>query len=245
MKSFNFKEKITGGKNVYILAAVSFFLTAIVIGIVYSQTVSTIEKSLSPLSTTQQVNINQQGESDPRKNYRITTVASSSEAKETTTEEVTEKETEESTTEKLIETTEVSVAAVQSFIMPHDGEIIRKYSPDIPVYCETMNDWRTHNGIDIALGEGEEVLSVGNGKVQKVIADSSYGYTIEVDYGSFVARYCGMKQGECVGINDVLQKGDSIGIVDSVPCERESKHHLHFEIVKDGQYEDPSKILLG
>lgn len=231
---------MTQGKNVYILAGVSFCLVAIAIGIVYSQTMSTLEKSLSPVSTTSQVNLNQQGETDPRYVTRVTATTTAAETTETT-----EKAT--SATKELITATTavtaVSASANQGFMMPHDGEIIRKYSPDVPVYCETMNDWRTHHGIDIAVKEGDEVLSVGNGKVKKVLVDPAYGYVIEVDYGSFTARYCGMKQGKSARINDVLNKGDSVGVVDTVPCESKAAPHLHFEVIVEGKDVDPMKAV--
>lgn len=248
MKKFNFKEAFGKPKTVYIMAGVSFCLAAVAIGIVYSQTMSTLEENLPQISTTKQVNQVQIGEEDPRKVTRVTTTKA---VQTTAAEEITvAPETTEAATTAVIATTAASEKEAESaesvqtdFILPHDGEIIRKYSPDVPLYCETMNDWRTHNGIDIAVKEGEEVLSVGNGKVSKVLANATYGYTIEVDYGTFTARYCGMKQGECVGIGQVLHKGDSIGTVDVVPCEASSPKHLHFEVMVEGLHSDPLKVL--
>lgn len=253
MKSFNLKEKFSKGKSIYIMAAVSFCLTAAAIGIIYSQTIKHTKELLPEISTTRQVNNYQTNVSDPR---IFTTEAEEDEAEyeqeadteESTTEEATEEtagatEEEAEATEEVTTSAAVSVIASQTFIKPHDGEIIRQYSPEIPIYCETMNDWRTHNGIDIAVKEGDEAVSVGKGKVSRVIVDSAYGYTVEVDYGSFTARYCGLKQGESVGIGQSLEKGDSVGIIDSVPCESKAGPHLHFEIIKDGMESDPVKTL--
>lgn len=247
MKKFNLREAIGKPKTVYIMAGVSFCLAAVAIGIVYSQTMSTLEENLPQISTTKQVDRVQSGEEDPRKVTRITTT----EPVQTTAAEqltlppattVPVTEAVAATTAATKETT-TATAEKQTFIMPHDGEIIRNYSPDVPLYCETMNDWRTHNGIDIAVNEGDEVLSVGKGKVSKVLANATYGYTVEVDYGTFTARYCGMKQGDCVGIGQMLEKGDSIGTVDVVPCEVNSPKHLHFEVIVDGLHSDPIKVV--
>lgn len=251
MKKFSFKEKFSKAKTVYIMAAVSIGLTAVAIGIVYSQTMNTLEKSLTSISTTKQVHQNQTGEADPRQEQTVTVTAPTTQKKtEPTTKKATTQKQEQ--TEKTTETTAaattsaaVSVAAAQSFIKPHDGEIIRAYSPEVPLYCETMNDWRTHSGVDIAVKEGDEVLSVGRGTVSKVLVDPSYGYTVEVNYGTFTARYCGMKQGESVGIGQVLEKGDSVGVVDTVPCEAKSAPHLHFEVVSEGDCVDPMKAIGG
>lgn len=238
MKKFSFFEKPAAAKTVYILAGVSFCLTAIAVGIFYSETTKKQAENLTSVPTTYQAGRNQQGETDPRYTTRFYTTT------ETTTLPVIEKEITASQAEtKAANVTTQATTVKESYMLPCDGEIIREYSPKIPIYCETMEDWRTHSGVDFLVGEDEEVLSVGKGKVSKVIADSVYGYTIEVDYGDFTARYCGMKQGSCVGIDQLLNKGDSIGQVDNVPCETNSKKHLHFEIIRNDDYADPIKVL--
>lgn len=249
----NFKEKLNKAKTVYIMAAVSFCLAVIAIGVIYSQTMNTIEKNLTQISTTKQVNRTQENVTDPRKitspSYKEKTTAEKIRTTLPSTTKAAEKPTafySENRNEQEPATQASSAAAaasVQSFIRPHDGEEIKPYSPEVPLYCETMNDWRTHNGIDIAVKEGDEVLSVGKGTVSRVAVDSNYGYTVEVDYGSFTARYCGMKQGECVSIGQSVEKGDSIGVVEAVPCEAKSAPHFHFEIIVDGEQVDPAKVL--
>ena len=244
MKRFNFKQKLSKRKSIYTMAAVSLLLSAVAITAVYSRTMNSLEKNLTQISTTKSVHQNQTGVSDPR-------VASTLQSTTALTEAATEAQPEpdfsaeeeisEAQTMEAAATTAPSTALQQSFIRPHDGEIIKAYSPDVPLYSETMRDWRTHNGIDIAINEGDEVLSIGKGTVSKVLVDSAFGYTVEVDYGTLTARYCGMKQGECVSIGQSLEKGDSIGVVEAVPCEAESSPHLHFEIIVDGEEKDPAK----
>lgn len=249
MKKSDLRKAFSKPKTVYTMAGVSLCLAALAIGIVYSQTMENLQKALPQVSTTQQVNVAQSGEDDPRKVTRVTTTKAP--ATTNVTEEITlPPATTVPVTEDAVATTAAPTAEAApaeaeqtDYMMPHDGEIIRAYSPDVPLYCETMNDWRTHNGIDIAVSEGEEVLSVGKGKVSKVLANAVYGYTVEVDYGSFTARYCGMKQGECVGIGQLLEKGDSVGTVDVVPCEANSPKHLHFEVIVEGLHSDPLKVL--
>lgn len=235
MKKLNFGKGFSQRKTVYTMAAVSFCLAVIAIGVVYSQTMKTLKRSLPDLSTTKQVHQNQTSVADPRITM-TTTEKSTQKATTVPTQTTTEKETTVTTTAA------VSVLASQTYIRPHDGEIIRIFSPNVPIYCETMNDWRTHGGIDIAVKEGDEVLSVGKGKVSRVVVDSVYGYTVEVDYGAFTAKYCGMKQGECVGIGENLEKGDSIGVVEAVPCEADSGPHLHFEVLVDGVQKNPAEV---
>lgn len=244
MKKINFFEKPVGARTVYTLAGVSFCLAAIAVGVLYSKTADNVQNMTSRTSTTYQVNINKQDESDPRYSGNIprsTTVASTTESTSAQADtSVTEADT---VSESAVVASTSAESEKQSFMLPCDGEIIRKYSPDIPLYCETMEDWRTHNGIDFAVTDDGEVLSVGKGKVSKVLVDSSYGYTVEIDYGDFTARYCGLEQGTTVGIDQLLNKGDCIGKVAEVPCEKNSAKHLHFEVIRNGDYADPLKVL--
>lgn len=242
MKKIRFFEKTAGAKTVYTLAGVSFCLAAIAVGILYSRTVESLEGITSVPSTTFRVNVEKNDEADPRYNGNIPKSTTEESTTETITAEAVAEEYEEISESAVVATTS-AVTEKQSFMLPCDGEVIRKYSADIPVYCETMEDWRTHSGIDFAVEEGGEVLSVGKGKVSKVLVDSSYGYTVEVDYGEFTARYCGLEQGTTVGINQLLNKGDSIGHVGEVPCEKKAARHLHFEIIRNGDYADPTDVL--
>jgi murein DD-endopeptidase MepM/ murein hydrolase activator NlpD len=107
----------------------------------------------------------------------------------------------------------------------------------------TTGDWRIHKGIDFIAKRGDEVRSIGNGKVVRVVSDPAWGYCIDVDYGEFTARYCGMEQGTTVIIDDVVSKGDTIGKVGFIPCESKQESHLHFEIVRGGANVDPKEIL--
>lgn len=244
MKKIRFFEKPAGARTVYTLAGVSFCLAVIAVAIMYSKTADRVQDMTTRISTTYQVNINKQDEIDPRYSGNIpksTTAESTTEEFVLSTASATE-ETEEIQESAVVATTSADVEK-QSYMLPCDGEVIRKYSPDVPLYCETMEDWRTHSGADFAVPEDGEVLSVGNGKVSKVLVDSSLGYIVEVDYGEFTARYCGLEQGTTVGINQLLNKGDSIGKISEVPCEKKSARHLHFEVIRNGDYTDPMKVL--
>ncbi len=245
MKKIKFFEKPMGARTVYTMAGVSFCLAAIAVGILYSRTSDGVQKLTSATSTTYQVNVNQKDISDPRYSGNIpksTTLATTTEA---TAADITEEITEltEEIKESAVVATTSAESEKQSFMLPCDGEVIREYSPKVPIFCETMEDWRTHSGVDFAVSDDGEVLSVGKGKVSKVLVDSSYGYIVEVNYGEFTARYCGLEQGTTVGIDQLLNKGDSIGKVSEVPCEKNSVKHLHFEIIKNGDYADPIKAL--
>ena len=102
-----------------------------------------------------------------------------------------------------------------------------------------MDDWRVHRAIDFTCERGTPVYSVGNGIVTKVYADTSYGYCIEIDFGDFIGRYCGLEQGTTVKLDTVMKKGDTVGKTGELPCESGQEPHFHFEVLKDGKNVDP------
>ncbi len=224
MKKQDFFKDLFTEKRVYVMAAVTLVLTAVAIGVVYSRSMSIIKGSITTYPTEEYVRQNQTGEADPRTTAPVTSVKT----------EATEKETSvrhsEATTAQSTQATEKEV----SFLAPADGEIITEYSPDVPLYSKTMSDWRTHHGIDIALKENAEIISIADGKVSKAYYDTSFGYVAEIDHGDFTARYCGLDQESAVKINQLLSKGDAVGNIGTVPCEQDDGAHLHFEIVKNG-----------
>ena len=130
------------------------------------------------------------------------------------------------------------------FILPVENtEILKGFSPEVLLFSETMQDWRTHSGVDFSADAGCEIHSVGNGRVSKVISDPQRGYTIEVDYGTFTGRYCAISQENAVGIDTELHTGDVIGTLADLPLESADPPHLHFEALQNGVSVDPMDFL--
>ena len=55
--------------------------------------------------------------------------------------------------------------------MPLDGNVAKGHSGGELVKYETLNEWRTHDGIDIEAAVGTEVKAAADGKVSKVFND--------------------------------------------------------------------------
>lgn len=243
-----FLEKISSGKGFYITAGLSVTSVIAAVLVLYATTTQINEDYIENTTTTEiiteQAENNVTNEADPRDDeYELENEAEN---------EIDEGEAEvvQTTTQTTVSTTQaaqteevVATAENETYILPIDTAIIKDYSMDTVVYSATMGDWRVHTGVDFFVGEDEDILSVGYGTVTKVSAESSWGYVIEVDYGDFVARYCGMRQGTTVSIGTVLSQGDVIGKVDYCPCEASDDTHLHFEILVDGEYVDPFEFI--
>lgn len=235
-KKVRFLEKISSGKGFFITATICICIIFAAGAVIYNSSVNMLRDVL-PEGTTAEVRKNETGIKDPRLTTKATTEKLTTE-KQKPTEKVTN---EPSTIITTAESTEPTFSESKSLIPPATGEIIKGFSVS-PVYDETMGDWRSHGGTDYALKEGEEVKSVGNGKVSKVISDPNWGYIIEVDCGEFTVRYCGLLQGSTVKLNSVVSQGDVIGKVGKIPCESAQESHVHIEVLKDGDRIDFSKI---
>lgn len=129
---------------------------------------------------------------------------------------------------------------------PVKGEIIKEYSGDELVYSQTMNDWRTHNGIDFAAKEGEDVVAVADGTVE-AITDGIMGRCIIILHGgSLRTIYANLAEGAEVKVGDNITAGTVIGKVgNTASAESAEPSHLHFEISVNQETTDPAKYLLS
>ena len=138
-----------------------------------------------------------------------------------------------------------SAAAPEStlpvFIMPTIGNISKSYSVDVLVYSDTMEDYRTHSGIDICAGTGEGVMAAADGVVSEVYAHPMMGYTVVVRHdGSAETVYQNLAEDIAVSVGDTVKSGEVIGAIgDSALIEIAEEPHLHFELRVDGKTVNP------
>lgn len=124
---------------------------------------------------------------------------------------------------------------IQAPIMPLDGEITKDFSNTALQYSATFDDLRIHLGIDIAAQKDTTVKSVAKGTVLSTDESAMLGRTVTVDhYNGIIIKYCGL---ETVNVQNgkILEMGEPIGTVGTIPSECNEQSHLHLEMTRDGE----------
>ncbi len=135
------------------------------------------------------------------------------------------------------------VSAPLEFYLPVTGYLSKDYSLDMPVFSLTMNDYRTHSGIDIQATVGSAVSAVADGEVTKRYTDPFMGVCVEVSHpGGLVSRYMnlGEEYPKDAEVGCPVYSGQTIACVgESAAIEAADTSHLHFELLLDGKRVDP------
>jgi len=122
------------------------------------------------------------------------------------------------------------------YIVPSKGNIMKGYSREELLYDKTMEDWRTHEGIDYAGKIGDSVYAVANGEIIDVGDNEMFGGYIIMKIGDIEARYYNLQNNFDVKKGDLVVKGQIIGgISNRALFEVNENPHLHFETWKDGK----------
>lgn len=134
-------------------------------------------------------------------------------------------------------------SSVQSFIMPTEGKIINKFSNGELVKSETLNDWRTHNGIDIEANVNTEVKAVANGVIKEIKEDPMWGTIIVLELSDkTTCKYANLNNSVKVKVGQQVKEGEILGSIGkTAAAESSQKDHLHFEVMKNNEYVDPEK----
>lgn len=130
-------------------------------------------------------------------------------------------------------------------VQPLKGETVAPFSVDELIYSETMGDWRTHDGIDIAAAEGTKVVSAAEGKVASIVDDYWMGTSITVSCeDGYDLVYASLEKGVNVSVGDTVAPGDPLGVVGTTSLlEEDAGTHLHFAVLQNGVAIDPSVYL--
>lgn len=120
---------------------------------------------------------------------------------------------------------------------PVDGEISMNFGKrEHPITKEV----KEHNGVDIKAPEGTNVVTSITGTVTDVSFDSEKGNYIVIENGNVKTLYAQLAT-TSVKKGDTVTAKQSIGTVGKTG--KATGAHLHFEIMVDGEYVDPSAFI--
>jgi murein DD-endopeptidase MepM/ murein hydrolase activator NlpD len=106
-----------------------------------------------------------------------------------------------------------------------------------------LNIRRPHEGIDISAPAGTPVVATADGVVTYAGMRPGYGWTVEIDHGfGLKTRYAHNQRNFNVKVGDRVRRGDVIAFVGSSGLAKGP--HVHYEVIKDGQAENPEHYRL-
>lgn len=129
-----------------------------------------------------------------------------------------------------------------TFTKPTDGEIICEYAKDNLIYSETLKEWITHTAIDIKADKTSVIKAAADGIVKSIVNDPRYGLTVIMQHDDgYETVYSNLLTAEFVVEGEEIKQGQTIGTAgNTASFESEMESHLHFELLKDGNYLDPN-----
>lgn len=198
-----------------------------------TQTEATSQEEINEANTT---STNQAAQTNTEPKQEIPTDETSVTVDEPDTSASTNAPTEEQPTETKKEIT---------FVMPTEGEIICEYAKDNLIYSETLKEWITHTAVDIKADKTSVIKSAADGVVKSIVNDPRYGLTVVIEHDEgYETVYSNLLTAEFVVEGEEVTQGQTIGTAGNTAAfESSMEGHLHFELLKDGEYLDPSIYL--
>lgn len=137
--------------------------------------------------------------------------------------------------------------APRLIVSPLVGETLAAFSVEALQYDRTLDDWRTHDGIDIAAAAGTHVLAACSGTVESVRQSDLLGTTVILSHtGGYCTTYANLQQIPNVAVGEYVSAGQVIGAVGTTALSESAlPAHLHFSVTLDGAPVDPQAFLSG
>lgn len=134
---------------------------------------------------------------------------------------------------------------IQPMQLPILGETTQDFAQNYLVYSKTLEQWTTHEGLDISAQLGTQVKAALDGTVEELYIDSKYGATIVINHGNgYKSKYSNLLNINQVKLGSKIKKGQEIGKVGNTSMfESGDKSHLHFEVIKDGVEVNPKNYI--
>lgn len=125
------------------------------------------------------------------------------------------------------------IKKVYDFRYPVSGDIILDYAKDKLVYSETLQEWITHEGVDIKAEVATPVKASEDGVVESIKMDPRYGNTIIISHeNGYKTVYSNLSTLDMVYVGMNIKMGDIIsGVGEGFGFESKEGAHVHFELL--------------
>lgn len=192
------------------------------------KTVNEVQESKNDNQNTEKIAVNTSQMTENNKTSQGNTTAQTNQEKDTTKPN--------KTTEKVKD---------PEFKMPVTGEIVKEFANNKLVYSSTLDVWATHNGVDIKADKTTVVKAAADGKVVSIKNDPRYGLTVIVEHvNGYKTVYANLLSTEFVVEGEEIKQGQSLGTVGNTAAfEVSDEPHLHFELLKENEQQDPELYL--
>lgn len=134
-------------------------------------------------------------------------------------------------------------------VRPVNGYISREFSNDELIYAPTMNDFRTHDGIDIVGDIGTPVSALADGTVADIYDDPFMGKTVVLKHsGGLVSCYSNLSNElpKEITVGAAVSVGCTIGgIGETAAVESAEAPHVHVSVYLDEHAVNPEDYLPG
>lgn len=128
-----------------------------------------------------------------------------------------------------------------------EATVAKEFQIEELLYSATMNDYRTHTGVDLKAEVGCTVRAFTDGVVESIHADPLMGQTLILNHGNglkSIYQNLALEIPEGILAGAEVKAGDLIGAIGEtaiIECAEES--HLHFELQQDEACIDPADYL--
>lgn len=134
----------------------------------------------------------------------------------------------------------------QKFYAPcNDGSVSRNYSDSVVVWNQTLKQYATHLALDFTSSDNN-VYATCDGTVKEVGYNALDGYYVYLTHDNgYETRYLSLQDASTLKVGAKVEQGQLLGCMStSQGSESLDGIHLHFEMLKDGEYINPLEVMV-
>lgn len=159
--------------------------------------------------------------------------------------EVVEGNENEATVAAISHSPNITFDKAKGIILPVQGEVILKYSKDIPVYFKTLEQYKVNPALLIKANVGDNVRATAGGIVESISYSNDKGNMITIYHGNgYKSIYGQLKENMKVKEGDIVDKGEIIGFV-SEPTNYYivEGSHVYFKFLENEEPINPNELV--